>query len=235
MTSPTPTLPGEVRNVPPALRGIDTDRRLNTADLLGLRALGFQFVLRYVPLTTPPPPAEKNITFAEGLDIINAGFGLMLLQTAPDPFFQSPNGPVADAINRSIAAVANAQIAGYKPGASPGASLFLDVENVPAGTPANDVIAYCTTWAASVRNGGYAPGLYLGAGSQLNANQLAALPFEHFWKSGSNVPTPTGRGFVLIQDFPFDVDLPGVSVPVDTNTSQNDLQGRSARYRRLAQ
>lgn len=117
------------------------------------------------------------------------------------------------------AGVAHAESLGYPATAN----LWLDVEGItdPAAT-ASDVIAYAEAWHTAV-HGKFVPGYYVGPLGKLDAAQLGALPFEHFWKSGTDVPTPAGRGYQLVQHPPRTVG----GVQVDENITQADEQGRA--------
>lgn len=117
------------------------------------------------------------------------------------------------------AGVAHAESLGYPATAN----LWLDVEGItdPAAT-ASDVIAYAEARHTAV-HGKFVPGYYVGPLGKLDAAQLGALPFEHFWKSGTDVPTPTGRGYQLVQHPPRTVG----GVQVDENITQADEQGRA--------
>jgi hypothetical protein len=87
-------------------------------------------------------------------------------------------------------------------GFPPGINVWLDLEGVRSGTSASNVIAYCNNWFDEVAAKNYVPGIYVGADAILTDTQLANLKFEHYWKSGSIVPSIPGRGYQLIQTIP---------------------------------
>ena len=70
------------------------------------------------------------------------------------------------------------------------------------------------------------PGYYVGPIGKLDAGQLGALPFHHFWKSGTRVPTPKGRGYQMTQHPPREV----AGVQVDLDRTQKDERGDSVRW-----
>ncbi|MHC4891156.1 MAG: glycoside hydrolase domain-containing protein [Planctomycetota bacterium] len=65
---------------------------------------------------------------------------------------------------------------------------------------AKDVIDYLNVWSYRVMEYGYAPGLYVGPGTNLSPTQLyEELILRHYWKSASIVPWPDKRGYQMIQ------------------------------------
>jgi hypothetical protein len=100
-------------------------------------------------------------------------------------------------------------------------SIWLDLEGVAQGTPAEAVIAYCDSWHDRVSAAGYLAGLYVGAEAGLDSEQLSATRFNRFWKSGSDVPAPA-RGYCMVQTIG-GATLDGVSY--DSDLIQSDGAG----------
>lgn len=86
---------------------------------------------------------------------------------------------------------------------------------------ANDVIAYCTAWFAAVDASGYVPGLYVGYAAILTGEQLYSLPFQHYWRSQSQVPDVPTRGYALVQLLP-SVTANGIAIDVDFTQNDNE-------------
>jgi hypothetical protein len=81
-----------------------------------------------------------------------------------------------------------------------GINIWLDVEGIAPGTPATTVINYCNTWISQVAGAGFVPGIYVGANAILSGDELYYnIKASHYWKSGSNVPNITNRGYQMTQ------------------------------------
>jgi Domain of unknown function (DUF1906) len=179
-----------VQAAPPGAVGFDTDTKLTADSATAFACAGFQFAIRY--LTRDAPEAATDLTRAEALDILGAGLALMAVQHV------APEGWVPSAslgTETGCYAAANARLVGLPPGVS----VWLDLEGIAAGTPVSDVVAYCNAWYAPVAAMGYAPGLYVGAGADLDSELVVALRFERYWQSGSDVPDVTIRGYCMVQ------------------------------------
>ena len=104
-----------------------------------------------------------------------------------------------------------------------GTCLWLDSEAWPSGVSATDASAWITAWATAVTAGHLSPGLYVGANQPLNGEELWALPAIHrYWRSAGDVPTPSVRGYQLVQTAVNQV-FNGFSV--DTDEPQRDHLG----------
>jgi hypothetical protein len=229
--------PGEVEALPVGANGLDTKAfALSTADAIRLYAERFRFVIRYVQLTSPTPnepPDPTHLTLTEATNIIQGGLGVMAVQGHPlgsGPQESWLPDPVS-AVTRGNAAVARAQASGL----DAGVSVFLDIENIVPGTLAAVVMEYCSSWAGIVRNGGYSPGLYVGAGAQLNATQLDALNFDVYWAAPSQAPPLPTHGYAITQSLPFNqTSQLGSGKPIDVDHSQATNNGATAKFQRLA-
>ncbi|HTD35752.1 MAG TPA: hypothetical protein VK665_19035, partial [Candidatus Elarobacter sp.] len=92
------------------------------------------------------------------------------------------------------------------------------------------VIAYANAWFDAVAAHGYVPGVYIGDRAGLSGQQLfEALKFQHYWKSGSDVPDVAKRGYQMVQTIPGNPSSIG-GVSIDTNVTQTDRLGGNARW-----
>ncbi len=211
-------LPGTVQTAAPGLRGFDTDTSLRAAVAHQLVAQGYHFCVRYLSLGCPQDPGD--LSHGEALDILQAGLALMAVQHVRYPGW-TPSAALGTADGTHAAT--NAQSIGLPHGVN----LWCDLEGVDAATPVQDILAYGNAWYQAVTTAGYVAGLYVGAGSRLNGQQLQGeLQFQHFWKSASDVPEIV-RGYQLIQGDP-DTSLDGVSI--DRDTTQTDHEGVSVQW-----
>ncbi len=118
--------------------------------------------------------------------------------------------PVTYALDFNAAAhVAKLQALGIPKGVT----VFLDIEgqNLDPTVLINKINA----WAFSIRQAGYDPGMYVGAGCPLNDAQLYALDVDRYWHSVSRVPDPKVRGCCVRQIRPNDVKPTGLDIDVD--------------------
>ena len=106
-------------------------------------------------------------------------------------------------------------------------NLWCDLEGVNGSAQAKDVIHYCEAWYEAVSAEGYIPGLYVGSEALLNGRQLYDLPFQHYWRSQSQVPDIPHRGYQVVQLSP-PIQLNGVRIDLDV--AVNDGQGRAAQW-----
>jgi hypothetical protein len=108
-------------------------------------------------------------------------------------------------------------------------SVWLDLEGIAAGTPANAVISYCNAWFKEVESAGYTTGVYVGANSILSADELyLSLKTTHYWKSGSDVPVIPHRGYCMVQHI-----IPGDKVggvAIDRNVTFVDAFGSAPMF-----
>jgi len=211
-------LTGEIRPIAPGAHGFDTNVALSAAQLAAARAQGFAFAVRYLSRHTPQP--RGDLSTAEAERILAAGLGLMTAQhVAPEGWV--PTGELGKTYGE--AAAANALAIGLPAGMN----VWLDLEGIDNKVSAEDVIAYVNAWADLVAAARFVPGLYVGSGAILSADQLYwRLRVQHYWHSGSVVPEVEHRGYQLFQriaqnDAPF-------GVPIDRNVAKPDAFGDSA-------
>lgn len=204
-----PTLTGTVQSAPSGLVGFDADTKLdlNTAKLF--RQSGYDFCLRYVSLEGE---ADYDLDPDEAQAILDAGLALMPVQHVhyagwmPDKALGTQTGQNA---------ADNATHVGFPVKVN----VWLDLEGISPDATAQAVIDYCNSWYDAVAQVGYIPGLYVGANSILDSQQLYSnLKFQHYWHSLSIVPTVTVRGYQMIQSDGGTVH--GISI--DKNLTQAD-------------
>jgi hypothetical protein len=131
----------------------------------------------------------------------------------------SPTGSLGQTDGQQAAL--NSQSVGFPSGVN----VWCDLEGVANGAAASDVINYCTSWYDAVQTANFVPGLYVGSSAILDDQQLYGLPFEHYWRSQSNVPDIPNRGYQLIQLYP---SLTINYISVDVDVTQNDYEGGQA-------
>lgn len=187
----------------PAL-GCDTDTKLTLSSAQKLRSLGLTFVYRYLSLGDE---AEADLTENELEAILLAGLRVGAVQHVRLPGWAA-SGSVGT--TDGVHAGANAQLVGLPKGVT----LFLDLEGTVSSAP--EVTAYVNAWASEVRARGYEAGLYVGAGQPLTGDELYhALSVDRYWRSFSQVPEVTRRGYTLLQLYPTVTLASGLSVDVD--------------------
>lgn len=193
--APPGTLQGNIELAPPGLIGFDCASKLNPT-LISKFAndpKNFRYCLRYLSLGTQQTNVDLSRQEAE--DILASGLALSPVQRVRTSGW-IPTGSLGTTTGQNAAN--NAVSVGFPAGIN----VWLDLEGVKAGTSASNVIAYCNNWFNEVAAKGYVPGIYVGANAILTGTQLANLKFQHYWKSGSTVPSIPGRGYQLIQTIP---------------------------------
>ena len=186
----------QVKAAPVGSRFIDTVVKINPTIAASLKAAGVDGVFRYL----------GSIDSKEVSAILGAGLMLGAVCFSRAPGWQ-PSASIGASDGASM--VAHAKSAGLLPGMT----LWVDFEG-PSGT-ATDQMAYINSCADQITAAGYVAGLYVGL-SALNPAQLFSTRVHAYWKSLSNVPTPT-CGFQVYQIYPttkianveLDVDFTG--------------------------
>ncbi|WP_448700080.1 DUF1906 domain-containing protein [Mucilaginibacter sp. AW1-3] len=183
-------LPGTVQQAVSGAQGFDVNVVLTASSAAAFKSAGYTFCIRYIPRTAAL--AAGNLTTAEALVILNAGLALMAVQHVALPGW-APTAVLGTQYG-GYAAIYSKQI-----GLPQGMNIWLDLEEVAAGTPPAQVIAYCQAWYAAVHAAGYVPGIYVGYGTLLGPQQLYQnLSFQHYWRA-YNGPDVAGRGYQLVQ------------------------------------
>jgi hypothetical protein len=211
-------LQGKLESGRSGLHGFDADSMISTAAAAGLKSQGFYFCLRY--LSRFSPQSGGDLSRAEATNILRGGLCLMPVQHAPR------SGWVPSAIlgtDYGRAAAENAKAVGFPPGVT----VWLDLEGVGAGTTNDAVIDYCNAWFGVVSDSGYETGLYVGANSLLEGDDLFwRLKTQHYWRSGSEVPDIPHRGYQLFQKIAASPD-PVNGISIDRNICIPDALGGS--------
>jgi len=203
------TLIGVVQSAPSGRVGFDTDTKLDLATAKLFRQSGYDFCLRYISLGDEN---SYDLDHDEAQDILNAGLALMPVQHVRYAGWL-PNASLGTQTGKTAAD--NAVQVGFPSKVN----VWLDLEGISSAAAATDVIAYCNSWYDAVAQVGYLPGLYVGANSILDSQQLySSLKFQHYWHSLSIVPNVAVRGYQMIQTDGGTVH----GVGIDKNVTQAD-------------
>lgn len=211
---------GQLFSVPDGTKGFDCNTPLTTATAAAFVAHGYRFVLRYVPRNI----SHRNDLTRDEVDVlVTAGLGLMVVQHVESADSWTPIHETGTAYG--TVAVQQAQQAGVPPGTM----LWLDLEGVAVGTPAQIVIDYCNAWNLVVSSAGFVSGLYVGWHAGLTAHELYhALSVTRYWNSYNlNADEyPAIRGTCLSQHAATPADRPsGVTIEFDTDIAHTDALG----------
>jgi hypothetical protein len=199
-----------VAPAPLFVRGVDTIAELDAVRCQALVSAGMTFAIRYLgSLTT----AERDIILGSGLWLSVVTYG----RTSWDGLGQVMGEEDGQT-----------DLAHLKTAGIPlGTTVWIDLEGAPEQV-ATALIAWLNARSLVLKTAGYDVGLYVGAGAGLSAAQLFALPYiDRYWRSLSNVPTPSS-GYCLLQLYPDDQIVGGTQV--DVNVTQTDWQGRRALF-----
>ncbi len=186
------TLSGTVESGGANATGLDTDDVISSTSAGEIATAGLTFVIRYVSLESAEQSGD--LTSDEAANILAAGLALMPVQHVAEPGW-TPTSALGTTNGQNAAG--NVRSVGFPSGVN----VWLDLEGIAEGTATPAIIDYCNNWAAAVRAAPYSfsPGLYVGYDTFLSADQLAQLDFQHYWESESSVPSPTGRGYQMVQ------------------------------------
>ena len=189
-------------------KGFDTDMVLEETSLDAFYAQGFRYAIRYLPNINSSPTG--NLSKEEANTIRSAGLALMPVQHA-----QSTGWQPTQQLGQENGALAAQQAIDC--GLPTGICVWMDLQNVDEAASADDIIAYCNAWFTQVSNGGFLPGIYIGASCGLTQDQLDnELPFAYYWRSGSNVPDLPNHGYCMVQTIDSHYVIDGVSYDLDT-------------------
>jgi len=213
-------LPGVLQTAAPDLTGFDTDAPITSAGVAQqFKAGGYSFCIRYLSLTTSQ--GSGDLSNKEAGYILNGGLALSAVQH-----------PTSLTLTEALGTThgANAASNAASVGLPPGMILWCDLEEVKGNIPQNTqsaTIAYCHAWYAAVAAAGYIPGIYVGYGTGLTGTQIYDLPFAHYWKSCSNVPTPDSRSYQMKQTCYLSPEPPLIvnGYSIDKNITSNDNDG----------
>jgi hypothetical protein len=173
-------------------RGTDSVTLLGPTSAAALKGLGFDFAIQY-------------------LGTVNAG----VVQAILDAGLAFMPVTYADRFNGQQAAEQCAAL-----GLPAGVTVWLDLEGIGPGLTPEAVIAQVNAWAKAISDGGYMPGLYVGAGDKLTSQELYALSVVRYWKGQSRLLDRNGAlsepscGWCMTQLYPH-VGRGGVDVDID--------------------
>ncbi|HVH69854.1 MAG TPA: glycoside hydrolase domain-containing protein [Candidatus Dormibacteraeota bacterium] len=214
------SLPGDVQGAISSVPGFDCDTALSADRARQFFAQGYKFCLRYL---SRRHASAQDLTEVEATGILSSGLALMPVQHARKHGW-SPNQVLGQQDGQE--ASASAKTVGFPDRVS----LWCDLEGVNSSAEAQNVIDYCEAWYEAVIAAGYIPGLYVGAGALLTGQQLYDLPFQHYWRSRSQVPDIPNRGYQVIQLAP-SIQINGVWIDLDV--AQTDQKGGAAQWLRV--
>lgn len=206
-------------HLPTGTKGFDANVTITASDAAKFYAAGYRFAVRYVRRSQRH---AYDLTSWELATLLRHGLAVMLVQHVAPPGWHP-----TELLGRVYGETA-AEEAGTA-GASPGVTLWCDLEEVSDDSSPDDVIRYCNAWYDAVRQAGYEPGLYVGYGAGLTAEQLYwKLRFARFW-SAYNLDTdryPAVRGVCLRQHAKKLADhVPGITFEFDVNLIGKDALG----------
>lgn len=166
---------GHVYTAPDGTRGFDTNVIVDPGAADAFFVHGYRFGIRYVPRLVA---RDNDLNTAEAATLLDAGLGLMIVQHVESEDGWVPSGAKGGRFGATAARECE------RIGVPAGVCVWLDLEGVAAGTPAEDVIEYCNRWHSAVASTGFVPGLYVGWHAGLNGVQLYhALRFTHYWRA----------------------------------------------------
>ncbi|MEM8641075.1 MAG: DUF1906 domain-containing protein [Cyanobacteria bacterium P01_G01_bin.54] len=209
-----PKLSGIVQSAPNKSVEFDADSQISLAMAQRFHGQGYKFCIRYVSLGAESP---GDLDYEEASAILEGGLALMPVQHVSEPGW-FPNAGLGK--NHGENAAVNTDRVGFPVKVN----VWCDLEGISPSATAQDVIDYCNAWYDSVDTWGYIPGLYVGANSILDGEQLYSLKFQHFWKSESYVPEVEIRSYQMVQS-PVSEPVNGIGIDRDI-TYIDDKGGR---------
>jgi hypothetical protein len=187
----------------------DTSAKLTRSNYRALKSAGVAVVFRYVFFGSPRP---QDLDMTELADAADEGMAIGVVQHVRKG---NPGWHASAIVGNSdgLAAVANAIKAGYvgAPG-QPDIVMALDLEGV--ANPGGECFGHASAWCKVVRAAGYAPLIYIGYDSGLDAAAIDALacPAWVDYAPLSMRPRPTA-GYVMQQRK--QSTIAGIGVDVD--------------------
>lgn len=216
-------LPGRVAAATAGAMGFDTAIPLTTKSARAYFESGYRFCVRYVSRTDKSRAANAkkgldDLSEAEGNLILGAGLALMVVQHV------AATGWVPD---EALGKAYGAKAAEYSQAAGlpAGVNVWLDLEDIPKGTPHADICAYANAWFAQVKAAGYVPGVYVGFNVWLSPDELFFnLATQHYWRADGKITDVSHRGYQLFQH----VVKTGPKTELDKNVAMTDALGGTA-------
>lgn len=192
-----------VGTLPDGTKGFDTNTTVGPVSARELKAVGYDFAIRYIRRA---PVNTYDISVGEIATILQAGLGLMLVQHVASENVWRPTAELGSTYGMTAAQECR------KVGLLPGVTVWLDLEGLHPESlqQPETTIQYCNNWYKEVYLAGYRPGLYVGWHAGLTADQLyRRLKFSSYW-SGYNLngdQYPAVRGVQLQQKVAKNIDL----------------------------
>jgi hypothetical protein len=185
--------------------GFDCVTVMDQTRASALKAAGMAFAIRYLGSVTA---TELNI-------ILNAGLLFMPVTFSRAPGWVPTVGMGTADGQTDVQHLTSASI-------PKGCTVWIDLEGTAGGPQA--VADWVNERATVIQSAGYDVGLYVGSGDALNSQQLYSLAqIDRYWKSLSDVPTPAGCGFCMMQLYKT-ITLAGTEIDVDC--IQYDMRDR---------
>jgi hypothetical protein len=190
-------LQGSVAAAAAGLIGFDFDAELTAAQAADYAGQGYRFCIRYLSRDDASRAANNagttpDLSEAEGAGILAAGLALMAVQHVARNW--SPSAALGATYGANAARYAG------EAGLPPGVNLWLDLEDVAAGSATPDITGYCNAWFDAVAAQGFVPGVYVGANARLTPDELFLdLKMRHYWRAPGDIPAVSHRGYQLIQ------------------------------------
>ncbi|MBK8251174.1 MAG: DUF1906 domain-containing protein [Polyangiaceae bacterium] len=212
---------GQVVHFPIGTVGVDKTGAVITSTVAkNLYGLGYRFALRSIGIAGSDPTStgqSGQLTSGELTNICSAGLAVSVFQlNFKQTVFSSETGT-----NDATYLVDRVQAMGFPVNA--GFTLWFDLEYM--GGTESTLLAYVNAWGQTVVKGGYAAGMYTGAGSPLSGTDISNLAdFHAYWQAGQRLTyAMPARGYQMYQLYPASQSIGGTLVDVDV--VQHDFDG----------
>lgn len=203
-------------------RGFDVNVVVTAAAARAFATAGYRFAVRYVPRETA---RSNDLSVNEIQDLHDVGIAVMPVQHVESESSWIPTDDKGRRYGETAAQSAHTL------GLASGTTVWLDLEGVAVGTPAESVIRYCNFWHDRVAAAGFQPGLYVGWHAMLSPDELyRRLKFTRYWGAYNlNADQcPAVCGLAMKQGAAKPGDVPsGIGYPIDTDTILADSFGRT--------
>lgn len=211
------------RALPPGTRGFDANAPVSFDVARLFVSAGYRFAVRYLPRLVAH---ANDLTATEVRTLHSAGLAVMGVQHVESESSWTPT----DDKGRQYGGVAADHALAC--GLALGSTVWLDLEGVMLGTPAEQIIRYCNYWHDRVKAAGFQPGIYVGWHAGLSATELfRRLKFERYWAAYNlNADQyPAQRGICMRQGVARLGEKPaGVPFEIDTDVAKTDALGGTA-------
>lgn len=201
------------------MRGFDANWALNATTAAAAKAMGYDFVVRYIGRVAFH---IGDLSGEEAAIIHAAGLGISIVQ-----HYEGDGWLPTDDKGRNYGTYMAAEMAAI--GVPVGVTAWVDVEGIGSIDP-EQVIRYVNYWSDRVlTGGGYQPGAYWGWHNRLTPQQMYARtrPTRHWGSYNLNSDQfPAVRGLCMKQHIALLTDLiPGSRGQIDTDTLYPDAMG----------